>query len=83
MKLFTLTVLTFSTAISGMAMAQGDKVCDGETFSMVVAEVQNAPDDRKEAAIAELKIAKEKVDVGDLDACIVHLENASKAATVE
>ncbi len=83
MKVLTITTLAVITTFSGMAMAEDAKLCDNETFSMVVAEVENAPTDRKEEAIGELQMAKEKADAGDLEACALHLENASKAAAVE
>ncbi len=83
MKLITLTTLAMTTTFAGMAMAEDAKLCDGETFSMVIAEIENTSAENKEGAIAELQMAKEKSDVGDTEACAVHLENASKAAAVE
>ncbi|KAB7610403.1 hypothetical protein F9L33_13965 [Amylibacter sp. SFDW26] len=82
MKRFTLATIAISAVMATSAYAEGEKTCDTETFSMVIAEVENARADRKEAAIEELKMAQLKLEEGDNDACAVHLENASKAATI-
>lgn len=82
MKFVTLATLVMITAFSSMAVGHETNFCDSEAFSMVTAEIENAPSENKDAAIVEFQRAKEKSDVGDLEACAIHLENASKAAAV-
>ena len=66
--------------LSGTAFSQEMKKCDDETFAMVMKEVEGAPDDKKAMAMAELKMAKEKMDGKMTKDCSMHLDNASKAS---
>jgi len=66
--------------LSGAAQAQEMKMCDDKTFKMVTMEVEGAPAAKKEMAMAELKMAKEKMDAKMTKDCSMHLENASKAS---
>ena len=66
--------------LSGAAQAQEMKKCDQATFDMVMKEVEMAPADKKDMAMSELNMAKEKMDANMTDDCSMHLENASKAS---
>lgn len=83
MKLLKFIIVVLSTTFTGMVFAQEAKLCDLETFALVLDEVDNAPDEKKELAIAELKMAKEKLIAEDKEACSTHLTNASNVAAAD
>ncbi len=66
--------------LSGSAFAQEMKKCDDKTFEMVMKEVEGAPAAKKEMAMAELKMAKDKMAAKMTKDCAMHLDNASKAS---
>ena len=66
--------------LSGTAYSQEMKMCDDKTFEMVRMEVEKAPADKKEMAMAELMMAKEKMEGKMTKECSTHLEKASKAS---
>ena len=72
-------------ALSGMAAspvaAEELLACNDDALNQVMEQVEAASDDRKNAALVEYQMAKEKMAEGDADACAVHLTNASKVAT--
>jgi hypothetical protein len=65
---------------AGPAGAMDMMKCDDATMSMVMAEVDKAPADKKEMAMKEFEMAKEKMAGNMADDCAMHLEAASKAA---
>lgn len=65
---------------AGAASAQDMMKCDDATMDMVMAEVEKAPADKKEMAMKEFEMAKEKMEGNMADDCAMHLEAASKAA---
>jgi len=62
---------------NGLMAAEEAKPCSVKIFAEVFIEAKNAPDETKELAIAELKIARAKMAEHDDAACSVHLTNAS------
>lgn len=70
----------FAVSFSGFASAADMKECNDETFSMVMKQVEEAPAEKKEMAMAELAMAKEKMAASMSKDCSMHLENASKAS---
>ncbi len=69
-----------TVAFAGAASAQEMKKCDDAAVSMVMKEVEGAPADKKEMAMAELTMAKEKMAGGMAEDCSKHLDAASKAS---
>ncbi len=69
-----------TVAFSGVAGAQEMKKCDDSTFAMVMKEVEAAPADKKEMAMAALTMAKEKMTAGMAEDCSKQLDAASKAS---
>ena len=74
--LATAATLFYSSA----AFSQEMKACDDKTFEMVMMEVEKAPADKKEMAMMELNMAKEKMAAKMTKECSDHLEKASKAS---
>jgi len=83
MKRLTITAIALSNAFTSAAFAQETKACDVDSFKVVLAEVDNATTENKELAIAELKMAKDKMIADDAQGCATHLTNASNAATAQ
>ncbi len=54
------------------------KACDDATVAMVMEGVEKAPADKKEMAMAEFNMAKEKMAAGMADECSGHLTKASE-----
>lgn len=68
--------------VIGAPVAAQDMVaCDDEGMSKVIEQVEAASEETKEQAMAELQMAKDKIAEGDAEACTLHLNNASKAAS--
>lgn len=80
MKLLGFTTIAVTAAFTGSLFAGGTKICNKSNFIQVLGEVKEAKDEAKDAAIAELQLAKEKMIEGDPDACAIHLTKASNAA---
>ena len=83
MKLLTITLLVQFATFSGSVFAQELKTCNVKTFAKIYIIVDNAPDEKRDQAIVELKKARAKMAVGDDDACLVHLANATDMAAAE
>ncbi|MCF6322569.1 MAG: hypothetical protein L3J32_12490 [Rhizobiaceae bacterium] len=64
--------------MSGAAFSQEMKMCDDKTVKMVMAEVEGAPTDKKEMAMAEFNKAKMEMEASNSKDCAKHLEKASK-----
>jgi|GEM_PF-4668000 len=79
----TIMAIAFSNAFTSAAFAQNAKACDIDSFKLVLAEVDDATTENRELAIAELKMAKDKMIADDAEACAMHLTNASNAATAQ
>ena len=54
------------------------KACDDDTVAMVMEQVQNAPDAKKEMAMQEFAMAQEKMEAGMAEDCSGHLTKASE-----
>ncbi len=80
MKKLAISIATL-VAISSATSAQEMKACDDETFAMVMDQVEAAADDKKEMAMEELNMAKEKMAANMSKECSAHLEKASMVAT--
>lgn len=80
MKLSGITIVALTTALTGMSFAGDTKVCNKSNFIQVLGQVKEASAEKKDKAIEELQLAKDKMIAGDPDACAVHLTNASNAA---
>jgi hypothetical protein len=80
-------VILKSACILGLfaapTFAQGELACDAETYDQIAIAAETAPAEKKDMAMAELDMAKEKMAEGDLAACSVHLNNAALASTIE
>lgn len=77
----TVFAATLATLVlAGAARAEDMKKCDEATMTMVMKEVEGAPADKKEMAMAEFAMAKEKMTGGMADECSKHLDAASKAS---
>ncbi len=74
---------TFAFAATSHAASHASKACDDETVSMVMKEVMEAPEDKKEMAEQEFAMAKEKMEAGMAEECSGHLEKASMMAKGE
>ena len=82
MKLKTLNILTALSLLSTPVFADGHLLtCSEDSMAIVMEQVNATSGDTQTAAMAELDMAKEKMNAGDADACAVHLTNASKVAT--
>ncbi len=66
--------------VSSAAFSQEMKECDDKTFEKVTMEVENAPADKKKMAMADLTMAKEKMEGKMMKECSALLEKASKAS---
>lgn len=75
----TLLACTF-LAVAGSAGAAEMKKCDDATVAMVMKEVEGAPAAKKEMAMKEFTMAKEKMQANMAEDCSKHLEAASAAA---
>ena len=77
-------ILTFAALIgfaTGPVLAEDLLACSDDVANQVMEQIDATTDDRKEAALEEFEMAKEKMAEGDVDACAAHLTNASKVAT--
>jgi hypothetical protein len=83
MKKHTLITASLIALLSTPLAAQEAKTCDVETMNMVIEQVNNAAEAVQAGAMAELDMAKEKMESGDEAACGTHLTNASTLATTE
>ena len=77
---FSIIAATAVLMLCGAAQAQEMMKCDDATVEMVMKEVEGAPADKKEMAMSEFNMAKEKMQGGMTEDCVMHLEAASKAA---
>ncbi|MEM1377051.1 MAG: hypothetical protein AAGG69_06650 [Pseudomonadota bacterium] len=77
-KAMNATVFLAATATVGLSPAHAAKVCDDDTVAMVMEQVEGAPSDKKEMAMAEFTMAKEKMKAGMTDECSGHLTKASE-----
>ncbi len=81
--IFAAVAATFAFSVAGNAASHASKACDDETVSMVMKEVMEAPEDKKEMAEQEFAMAKEKMEAGMAEECSGHLEKASMMAKGE
>jgi hypothetical protein len=79
MKIITLTIFTLVTAPNGMAIAKETTPCNVKSFAKILSKLDKVSDESKELAVAELKMAREKLINDDTKACSTHLANASDA----
>jgi hypothetical protein len=79
MKIITLTIFTLLTASNGMVNAKETSPCNMKSFAKILIKLDKVSDEVKELAIAELKMAREKLVNDDTKACSLHLTNASDA----
>jgi hypothetical protein len=77
---FVLAAVVSTVAFAGIANAEEMKACDEATMTMVMKEVEAAPADKKEMAMTEFNMAKEKMAGGMAEDCSKHLTAASKAS---
>ncbi len=77
MKIRTYLIWALCAFPGGALAAQETKACNVKTFAMVFLEVDKAPNETRELAIAELKKARAKMAEDDDVACSIHLANAS------
>ena len=68
---------------ASQATAQAVKACNEDTMKMVSDQVDVASEAVKEAALSEMSLAQLRLSEGDVDACSMHLTNASNLATGE
>jgi hypothetical protein len=81
MKKFLVLALasTSIAAFAGSANAAAHaKACDEETMSMVMESVEGAEGDKKEMAMQEFAMAKEKMEAGMAEECSGHLTKAAE-----
>ena len=80
--MFARTVLAAAALAfaAGAAGAAEIKKCDDATMAMVMKEVEGAPAAKKEMAMAEFNMAKEKMTANMAQDCMMHLDAASKAS---
>jgi hypothetical protein len=83
MRFLTVTTFFLTTGVSGAVFAQEQKDCDIGTFSEVLAEVDKTTGDKRDVAIDELQLAKDKFLDDDKEGCALHLTNAFNVATAQ
>lgn len=66
--------------LTGASHSPTMKKCDDATVAMVMKEVAGAPAAKKEMAMMEFKMAKDKMAANMNKECSMHLEAASKAS---
>lgn len=77
---FTLAAAIAAFAFVGPANAAETVACDDASVTMVMGLVEAAPAEKKEMAMAELTMAKEKMAAGMADECSKHLGMAKEAS---
>ncbi|MEM7241956.1 MAG: hypothetical protein AAF429_07210 [Pseudomonadota bacterium] len=78
---YALTLTGLLGLLATPLAAEEAVACTDDGLNQVLEQVETAPEDRKDAAMVEYQMAKEKMAEGDAEACSVHLTNASKVAT--
>ncbi|MGH6855335.1 MAG: hypothetical protein ACREDN_07945 [Aestuariivirga sp.] len=74
----TLIAAAFGLTLIAPAYADNAK-CDEATFTMMMAEVEALTDaSKKEMAMKEMEMAKEKMAANDMDGCGTQLDAAAK-----
>ena len=75
LSIAALSMTAFATG--GAHAAAHAKACDDDTVAMVMKGLENAPADKKEMAMSEFNMAKEKMAAGMADECSGHLTKAA------
>ena len=78
-----LATVVVCALFASQATAQAIKACDEDTLKMVSDQVAAASEAVQEAALSEMSLAQLRLSEGDLDACSMHLTNASNLVTGE